>query len=136
MIVGRFFGSSAPGLAIAAATLAVIGLTRRQRGPQMQVEAGVGVESAPVPPLASGSELSPSGPCSLTPTTITRITTHTATTHPHPLIIGVLSGHTELLEPVLPILLRLLSSGTRIGAAKRIFPAFTPSTDCRCASAG
>src|SRR4029077_16919377 len=49
------------------------------RGPQMQVGAGMGVGSALVPRSGSGSELSPSAPCSQTPT-IMRITTRTATT--------------------------------------------------------
>src|SRR6516164_9741879 len=46
----------------------------------MQVGVGVEVGSALVPPSGSGSEPSPSARCSQTPTTITRITTRTATT--------------------------------------------------------
>ena len=88
MIVGRFFGKTGRGLAIAAAILAAIGLTTVPR-PAYAGGGWVEVGSALVPASGSGSELSPSAPCSQT-RTIIRITTHTATTatiHPPRLTI-------------------------------------------------
>ena len=78
MTVGRLFGKSGRALAVAAAIVAAIGLTTVPR----PADAGGGVEvgSALVPPSGSGSELSPSVPCSQTPITTTRITTPTPTT--------------------------------------------------------
>ena len=74
MIVGRFFGKTGRGLAVAAATVAAIGLT-----------------TVPRPANAGGIGLLP-----------TRRGVLSA--------CGVLSARTQVLEPLLPLLLRLLSS--------------------------
>ena len=85
MIVGRFFGKTGRGLAIAAAILAAIGLTTVPR-PAYAGGGWVEVGSALVPPSGSGSELSPSAQCSLAPTII-RITIRTVTIHQRRLTI-------------------------------------------------
>jgi hypothetical protein len=81
--VGRLFGKTSRGLAVAIAMLAAIGLTVPR--PADAVGGGVEVGSALVPLSGSGLEPLPSAPCSRTPTTTSPIiprTATTATTHP------------------------------------------------------
>jgi len=109
MTVGRFFGKTGRRLAVAAAILAAVGLTTVPRpadagGGGISPGAAVGIGLGA---FALGSVLA--NPYLLQPVLLPL---RLLPTHPGVLSAGgILSAHTELLERLLPLLLRLLSSG-------------------------